>query len=620
MFHRMKSLIHYVSGNSDALIKQHQERLTHASEHELKDESHEIRDQLLAGISESKLIVPTFALVREATRRCLGVEHRPNQLQAAVNLLSRKVIEMPTGEGKTLAATPALALRALMGRGVWLATANDYLARRDATLMRPVFELLGISIGYVQAPQSPAERRSAYHSDITYGTIREFGFDFLRDRLAIRRRLQTQEDENTVQRERYSILVDEADSILLDDARTPLIISESATSHERNQLFRWSVQAGRQLVTSHDYFVEPETGKIWISDHGRARIRELSNPDVLKHFTLPETYESVGRAIEAEQSFHLNRDYVIRDGKIVIVDRLTGRLAEGRQWQNGFQQSLEAANDLEITAKTNPSAKITVQAFLKGFQFLSGMTGTAAEARREFKQFYSLQNCVISPFRPCQRIEQPAVVVRSRAEKWAAVVAAARKSQAAGRPVLIGTRDLNASHELSAELAENQIEHQLLTAQQEAEEAELVSRAGQAGTVTVSTSIAGRGTDIQLGDGIADRGGLHVIAADLFDSSRIDRQLAGRGGRQGDPATYQKILSLEDEILFSAWELEQADQNIRSVLLSGMDQRLALLKSAQAQIERRHYEARRDLNRRDQMQSKRHQELGFDPYLDDVES
>ena len=602
-----------------SLILRHQQTVSTLPDNVLSERADALRDRLLDGEPESTLFVETFSLVRESARRELGIEHRENQLHAAWYLLQRQVVELPTGEGKTLAATPALALRALAGRGVWLATANDYLARRDATTMKGVFERLGLTVGYLQAEQTPDERCHAYSSDITYGTIREFGFDFLRDRLNLRRNRTSGVDQKLLQRERFSIIVDEADSILLDDARTPLIISEPQDNPQNEVVFRWGVETGRCLVEDVDFLLDTVSTRIWLTESGRAKVRFAANPSVLSRINLPEAYQAVARAIESERTFHLNRDYVLRDGKIVIVDRLTGRLAEGRQWQNGIQQSLEAANQLEITPDTNPVAKVTVQAFLKGFQHLSGMTGTAREAKAELRDCYGMRNVVIPPYKPCVRRELPVNVTNTRQEKWTAIVSSVQQMKLLGRPVLIGTRDLNASEELSQKLFAAGIEHQVLTAKQEADEALLISRAGVAGTVTVSTSIAGRGTDIQLGQGVAESGGLHVIAADLFDASRVDRQLAGRAGRQGDPATYQKILSLEDELLQVAWDPVTSQNKIKRVIKSGPDARLALLTSAQKLIEREHTLARRDLLVRDRDRMKRLDEFGFNPYLDDME-
>ena len=603
-----------------ASIIRRQQSLSSVPDAVLTDIADDLRDRLLDGRRELLLASETFALVREAARRRLGIEHRENQLDSAWHLLSGAVVELPTGEGKTLAAIPALVLRAFAGRGVWLATANDYLARRDAMTMQGVFELLGLSTGYLQACYTPDERRHAYACDVTYGTIREFGFDFLRDRLSIRRNRSSDSERKLLQRERFSIVVDEADSILLDDARTPLIISEPQLRPQNDVVFQWSIGTGRTLTEDVDFLEDPISTKVWLTDLGRAKVRNEAKSDILARVTFPEAYESVAKGIEAERTFHLNRDYVVRDGKIVIVDRLNGRLAEGRQWQNGIQQSLEAANRLEITPDTNPVAKVTIQTFLRGFQHLSGMTGTAREAAAEFRELYGLRNVVIPPFRPCLRAELPLQITNTRQEKWIAVISAVREMEKLRRPVLIGTRDLNASEELSDHLSRAQIDHQLLTARQEADEAQRISRAGEAGTVTVSTSIAGRGTDIKLGPGIAGRGGLHVIAADLFDAARIDRQLAGRGGRQGDPATYQKVLSLEDDLLKAAWDPETCQRQVRRVMSSGPSGRLALLRSAQACLERQHKSARRDLWHRDRDRMKRHDELGFDPFLDDSES
>lgn len=605
---------------SASAVKSRQQEVVSLADGAFRDRMDEIRDRLLNGETESSLAVDTFALVREAAKRQFGFEHRENQLTAAWQLIRRQIVELPTGEGKTLAAIPALVLRALAGRGAWLATANDYLARRDATSMRPVFELLGLSVGYLQNDSTPSERHAAYQCDITYGTIREFGFDYLRDRISGRKCRLSGTAHVPVQRERFSIVVDEADNILLDDARTPLIISEARPVMIDEPVFRWSSITGRMLVADVDYLVEPDSLKVWLTEAGRRRIRDSVRLEILNLATMPQVYDAVARSIEAEHAFLLNRDYVVKDGKVVIVDKLTGRLAEGRQWQNGIQQSLEAANGLPITPETTPVAKITVQAFLRDFEHLSGMTGTAQEDSDDFRRSYGLRIVEVPPFQPCRRQVLPPQVLDTRSEKWDIIKREIEDMRSAGRPVLIGTRDLNASEELSGRLSESHIPHQVLTARQEAIEAELIAGAGQAGMVTVSTSIAGRGTDIRLGPGVAAKGGLHVIAADLFDSSRIDRQLAGRGGRQGDPATYRCILSLEDGLLDAAWDLRTLDRKRQRVLSGRIEQKLDLLRSAQKEVERQDSRLRGALLRSDRERSKRHVELGFDPCLDDCET
>lgn len=579
-----------------------------------------VRDRILNGEPEGRFVNEVMQLVAEAARRQVGLDLRWNQINAAHNLLHRRIVEMPTGEGKTLSVTPALALRAFQGKGVWLATANDYLARRDAEMMTGLFSLLGLTVGYLQSQHSPEQRRAAYQCDITYGTIREFGFDFLRDRLSIRREASSINPFQPLQRGCFSIIVDEADSILLDDARTPLIISEPEELQRLASVFQWSVWVGRRLKEDLDYFSDPAYGKIWLTEEGRSRIRQHVSHEVLNKVTLPQAYEFVSKSVEAEQAFQQNRDYVIQDGKVIIIDRQTGRLAIGRQWQNGIQQAIEAANNLEISSDTNPVAKITIQTFLKNFEHLSGITGTAIEAAAEFKKTYGMSAATIPPFKPCQRKELAFQVLGTRAEKWRSVTQSVKKALQQKRPVLIGTRDLNASEELSEALHNEGVIHQVLTARQEADEAELIARAGQRDAVTVSTNIAGRGTDIKLGQGVAEAGGLHLIAADLFDSSRIDRQLAGRGGRQGDPATYEKIFSLEDRILEIAYEPDVQARKIAAVRGAGDEGRMRLLRSAQRIVEHQHFAVRREMLIRERERIKQLEDIGFDPWLDDRES
>jgi preprotein translocase subunit SecA len=340
----------------------------------------------------------------------------------------------------------------------------------------------------------------------------------------------------------------------------------------------------------------------------------------LQHSSLPEAYESVARALHAERTFRIDRDFVVQQGKIAVLDHPTGRIAAGRQWPHGIQQSLEAAQGLELTPEFRPAAQITVQRFLSGFPHLSGMTGTAREAARELELQFGLHTVVVAPHRPCRRMELPAVVTDTRLEKWERVLDSVRHQHAAGRPILIGTRDLPASEELSDRLRSAGFRHQLLTARQEAEEAQLIARAGERGMITVSTNIAGRGTDIRLGAAVAELGGLHVIAADLFDAARIDRQLAGRGGRQGDPATYQKIVSLEDAVLAAAWDQPTCRRKVRRATSRGTAEKLDTLRQAQTALEQRHAAARRQLLAKDREHSQRSRTLGLDPSLDDPDA
>lgn len=589
------------------------------SDRALTDLAGELRDEIAVCPGCDAAQAAVFELIREAVRRCLGFEFRKNQLRAGRQLLARQIVELPTGEGKTLAVTPALAVRALAGRGVWLATSNDYLARRDALQMRPVFALLGMSTGYLQASDGPAERRRAYECDITYGTIREFGFDFLRDRLERRRNgNSSRTGVGPIQRELFSLFVDEADSVMLDDARTPLLISEPRSFRMSAKVLRWAVAVGRSLRHETDYFADPKSLVVWLTDSGRSSVRQAIDRTVAAETTLPEAYRAVSQAIQAEAAFRLDRDYVLRDGRLVIVDQSTGRLAEGREWQDGFQQMLQAANRLEITPTARPAAQITVQALLRKFEHLSGMTGTAWESRKEFTRLYRLRTVVVPPFRPCQRRELETKVFNTRREKWDEIVAIVSRSAANGRPVLIGTRDLRASRELSSQLSEQRISHQLLTAEHVEQEAELIAAAGRKGMVTVSTNIAGRGTDIRLDADAEQLGGLEVIASDMFDAARIDRQLAGRAGRQGAPGTYQKILSLEDDLLTAAWELDEVRQVTRCAAGWSSSAKHRLQRQAQRELEHRHAQARWALLLQDRERTRRLEELELDPCLDDA--
>ncbi|MBJ42306.1 MAG: preprotein translocase subunit SecA [Planctomycetaceae bacterium] len=553
------------------------------------------------------------------------------QLGGGMALFHGSIAEMDTGEGKTLTATLPLYLHSLRGKGAHLATVNDYLAARDADLMRPIYDLLGTSVGVVQTDMGRPQRREAYGCDITYGTAKEFGFDFLRDQLVIRRLKQERLDfldtlgtqakttgERPVQRDAYFALVDEADSILIDEARTPLIISAIGDEHAESirATYEWAAQYVAEFTDEEDYEYDHEKKKVELTMRGRQRVRSLPQPEEMQGIGLIDAYEFIERGIKVSRDFLLNQHYVVKDGEIVIVDEFTGRLAEGRKWRDGIHQSIEAKEGIEITVDTGQAARITVQDLFLRYEALGGMTGTALSSAREFRKIYKSLVVRIPTNRPAQRLQMADDVYRTDDEKWTAIVNQIVELNIQSRPVLIGTKTIEKSELLSGLLDEAGIAHAVLNARHIAQEAEIVAQAGQAGRVTVATNMAGRGTDIKLEERVAELGGLHVIVTEIHDSARIDRQLIGRCGRQGDPGSFQRYFSVDDDILTSAYgpaksrkmrtRLQRGDANVDS----------AMFRRAQRKVERSHLRDRMILLHHEKQRKKMQRELGQDPYLD----
>jgi len=582
----------------------------------------------------ARLLPEAFALVREAGRRTLNMRHFDVQMLGGMALHYRAIAEMQTGEGKTLTATLPLYLAALAGHGAHLATVNDYLAKRDAEWMRPIYELLGLSVGVIQTQMNPNQRRQAYACDITYGTSKEFGFDFLRDRLLLRRTAEGQTDllalmlgqqtesggDKPVQRTPHFCLVDEADSVLIDEARTPLIISALPTEDDKAEaeLFKWGAAAAPKFELEEHYTFDPKTQKVELTAEGRRLVRNLPRSSATEQVGMIALYESIELAIRANRAFILDRHYVVRDGEIVIVDEFTGRLAEGRKWRDGLHQAIEAKEGVTVTVATGHAARITIQDYFLRYPHLAGMTGTAVSSARELYKIYKLRVLPIPTNKPPIRKQLPTQIFGTMEAKERAIVEEIREMRATERPVLLGTRSIDKSLRLSKLLKEAGIEHQVLTAHQVDKEAEIVAQAGHRKRVTVSTNMAGRGTDIRLEEGIAELGGLHVVCTEMHDSARIDRQLIGRCGRQGDPGTYRQFLALDDDILLMGLGQSKADRlkeaGQRTAGLSGV--RYQLFRKAQRKIERRHFKDRRILMYHERERKKMQVQMGQDPYLD----
>jgi len=534
------------------------------SDYELRKRSLSLRYRARSGEPLRRLLPEGYALVREAGRRTIGMRHFDVQILGGIAMFNRSIVEMQTGEGKTLTATLPMYLHALDGKGAHLATVNDYLARRDAEWMRPIYEALGLTVGVIETQMPQPQRRKAYACDITYGTAKEFGFDFLRDRLLLRRIREGQGDilggmlgtskqggsEKPVQREPHFALVDEADSILIDEARTPLIISALPTEDEKLQVecYKWSARVASEFVEDEDYEYDYDKKIVELTREGRQKVRTLPKPEAMDREGMVNIYRFVERAIMVDREYFLDRQFVVRDGEIVIVDEFTGRLGEGRKWRDGIHQAVEAKVGVEVTVSTGQAARITVQDFFLRYEKLAGMTGTAVASARELRKIYRCHVIPVPTNRPVIRKPWPTRVFGDTDRRWEAVVDEICEVHGEGRPVLIGTRSIDKSELLSRMLEARGIEHQVLNANRIAEEADIVARAGLRGKVTVSTNMAGRGTDIKLADEIKELGGLHVICTEMHDSARIDRQLIGRCGRQGDPGTYRQFLSLDDDL------------------------------------------------------------------------
>jgi preprotein translocase subunit SecA len=606
---------------------------------ELKKRSLSLRYRAKAGESLSRLLPEGYALVREASRRTINQRHYDVQMIGGMSLFYGCIAEMETGEGKTLTATLPLYLHALVGKGVHLATVNDYLAERDANYNRPVYELLGMTTGVVLTKDISKDRRTAYNCDITYGTAKEFGFDFLRDRLLLRRMGVQQAgifgeisaarldpgSEQPVQRGAHFALVDEADSILIDEARTPLIIGSLGDKAVEKIVatYRWAAASVPEFEDEKHYEYDHDEKKIELTAAGRQLVRTLPKPELLATMGLIDLYQYVERAIKVDRDFHLDRQYVVKPGEqgepeIVIVDENTGRLAEGRKWRDGIHQAIEAKERIDVTVPTGQAARITVQDLFLRYKYLAGMTGTASTAAREFRKVYKKVVIPVPTNRPVQRKRLPDLVFGNSDQKWRAIVEEIRELHQQGRPILVGTRSIDKSLILSQLLNEVGIEHKVLNAHQVAVEAEIVAQAGQPGKVMVATNMAGRGTDIKLGPGVAEKGGLHVICTELHDSARIDRQLMGRCGRQGDPGTVRQYMSLDDDVLLTGFGPETAHKMELLGQQEGANaqRHLRLLQRAQKKVERRHLRDRFVLLYHERERKKMQTEMGQDPYLD----
>lgn len=520
-----------------------------------------LRRQLYSEGLEEVLVARAFAYVREIASRRLGMRPFDVQLLGGRVMLDGKIAEMETGEGKTLTATLPACAAALAGIPVHIVTINDFLVMRDAAWMTPVYKFLGLSVGTITEGMSPEDRRAAYGCDITYGTNKQVVFDYLKDRLMLGRDARPMSlqiarlhaDETRARRPLLRglcfVIVDEADSVLVDEARTPLIIASAGDSSHEEQIYAEAIAIARQLDTGTDFLIRPREHDVELSDAGKRRATTLAEPYGGIWMGPRRREELIRRAVSALYLFQRDKQYLVRDGKVQIIDEYTGRVMADRSWERGLHQMIEAKEGCQITGQQETLARISYQRFFRRYLRVAGMTGTAREVARELWAVYRLPVVSIPTNRPARRTRLPDLVYVTAAEKWAAIVDILRRLQEAGRPVLVGTRSVAASEHLSELLTLAGLAHQVLNARQDQEEAEVVTRAGERGRITVATNMAGRGTDIRLAPGMAEIGGLHVLATERHDARRIDRQLFGRCGRQGDPGSVQVVMSLEDEVV-----------------------------------------------------------------------
>ena len=590
------------------------------SDETLKMKFLELKYQVMAGVKLTGVMTSGFALVMESSRRSLGLVHHDVQLMCGIHLIQGRIAEMKTGEGKTLTGALAAAMLALYGKGLHVVTFNDYLAKRDSEEIGPIFSRLGLTTDVIHPDLSDEERCNAYGCDITYGPANEFGFDFLRDRLKINR---TRDLKAGVMRGTNYALIDEADSILIDEARTPLIIGMVNSDEEtvRQGCYRWAAQHASAFVENQHFTYDEMKRSVKLTPEGITLSRRLPQVDETTKVSIRELYTFLENAVKVRRDFTRDKSYAVIDDEIVIIDEFTGRPAEGRQWTAGIHQSVQAKESVEITPATQQAASITIQSFFKRYKMFCGMTGTAWTSRRELKKVYKKKVVRIPTHRKVDRQCHPVQVYRTEKEKFAAVAQKAGQITDRGRAVLIGTRTVEKSELLAEAMAEIGISFQLLNARHLEMEADIVTAAGQQGRVTISTNMAGRGTDIKLEQSVRDAGGLFVILTEIHESERIDWQLIGRGSRQGDPGGYQVFVSLEDEILSLGLGQKKALQLIDSnadVPNGQLNNLYRVFKKAQANIERRYLTDRLIVLRNDLEKQKLLFETGQDPYLSTV--
>ena len=558
------------------------------SDSSLANKTNEFKARLAKGETLDDILPEAFAVIREASRRVLGMRHFPVQIIGGIVLHRGNIAEMCTGEGKTLVATAPVYLNALEGKGVHVITVNDYLAKRDSEWMGQVYKFLGLSVGLIIHDLDFNQRKIAYNSDITYGTNNEFGFDYLRDNMV------TSLDQ-MVQRPLHYCLIDEVDSILIDEARTPLIIS--GPGQKSTDAYYTVAKLVPQLKKEEDYTIDEKQKTVAPTEAGVAKMEKLLHVENLYDAENLELNHLFVQALRAQTMMTRDKDYVVKDGEVVIVDEFTGRLMYGRRYSDGLHQAIEAKEGLEVQRESQTLATITFQNYFRMYDKLAGMTGTAKTEEQEFIKIYGLPVLQVPTNKPIQRKDLPDVIFKNKRGKYKAVVREVERRHATGQPMLIGTTSIEQSEELSHMLDQANIPHSVLNAKYHEREAAIVALAGQKGAVTIATNMAGRGTDISLGEGVAELGGLAIIGTERHESRRIDNQLRGRAGRQGDPGSSQFFLSLEDDLLriFGGDNIKsfmekmglEEDEPINSRMVSNAIQK------AQKRVEARNFDIRK---------------------------
>jgi preprotein translocase subunit SecA len=620
-------------------IRRWEKQFDKLNDAELKAASMRLRGRVRGGESLRRVLPEAFGLVCVAIKRALGLSPFDVQLAGGVALHQQAIAELATGEGKTLVAIFPTYLVALEGKGVHVTTVNDYLARRDAEWVGPAHRLLGLSVGCIQQQMPDPDRTAMYRCDITYGTASEFGFDFLRDRLKVAGNKgqeapfwaawvpgQSSAPSPTdvfVQRGHHFALVDEADSIFVDEARTPLVIGSPTrpATPEEAEVYVWADRVARQMQYEEHFTFDQPKQKMELTTAGKQLARWANPPVGPYEHAMDKLEERLEKSLHAHHRFRRDQHYMVDGkGKVVIVDEFTGRPMPDRHWQDGLHQAVEAKEGVPINFPTEHVAQITYQSYFRLYKKLCGMTGTAAQNRLELRRVYKRWVVCVPTNRPVKRAELSDRVFPTEDAKFDAVVAEVVRLRAEGRAVLIGTRSVDKSVELSRRLEKVGIEHQVLNARPEhaAREADIVALAGQPGRVTIATNMAGRGTDIKPPPEVLAAGGLHVLGTERHEARRIDRQLMGRSGRQGDPGSAQFLLSLEDELLegLGPRRQERCKQVGRRGGSRDWNGLIALFLRAQRKVERRHYKARVDLMVHEKNRQEILKDLGADPYVD----
>ena len=605
------------------------------SDSELRQTGLRLKGRARGGENLNAILPEAFALVSVAASRTIKLRPFDVQLAAGVVLHQSAFAEVATGEGKTLVAALPAYLNALEGKGVHVTTVNDYLARRDAEWVGPIYEMLGLKVGILQMQMDDADRAEAYRADITYGMASEFGFDFLRDRLKLSHAKgqaspfwapwsnqgpYVKAQDPRIQRDHHFALVDEGDNIFIDEARTPLIISSPSrpATPEEQVVYHWANRLAKDMVRDKHFTIDEKKQKVELTEESKQLVR-WSNPPVGEHsHAMDKLHEHIERAIHAHHRFRLDQHYMIEKDKVVIIDEFTGRRMPDRHWREGLHQAVEAKEGVPITLAADHAAQITFQSYFRLYKKLAGMSGTAAQNWLELRRVYKVWVVCVPTNRPVIRKQLKDQTFPTEDAKFDAIVKEVGRLREQGRPILIGTRSVDKSEKLSAKLHEQGIPHEVLNARFHEHEARLVSEAGQPGRVTIATNMAGRGTDIKLGPGVTEAGGLHVFGTERHEARRIDRQLAGRAGRQGDPGSAVFYVSLDDELLEGLGPKRQdrlRDRGLRGGNANWQSY-FPLFMKAQRRMERRHYRQRVDLMAYEKQRQEILKDIGADPYVD----